>query len=121
GEWLQQTFAPLRTGPDAPDPGELGALVRCFGLGLVACLVSPHHFHVFWPLPPELFPYGAIGALKSDPLFQPMFISPLDWTFVSTTGLGLNVAGLGLLFLLVLGVVSFVLVRASWRDWRLVV
>src|SRR5262249_50854540 len=52
GEFLQQTFAPIRTGDDAPHPAELRTLTLVLVSGVAACLLNPHFYHAFG-LPPE--------------------------------------------------------------------
>lgn len=118
GEKLQQVLAPERSGPDTIDPDEQRTLGIVLGLSLVACLLNPHHFHVFTAFPVELLPAARMQALRFDPRFAPLFVSPFSGGYF-TLDTGINASGLAYFPLLLAGVVSFFLTRHHWRVWRL--
>ena len=119
GDWLQENWTPILSGPEAPDPDEKRTLWKVLGLGLLACLISPYHFRGL-TVPADLFAASRFAELKGDALFQSYFVGPFDGVYF-TPLLGMNVAGL--MYILLLGGVigSFVLNRAGWRWWRLIV
>ena len=107
-----------------PVPGKTIGMV--LGAGLLACLLNPHHLHVF-ELPPEL---AYVVLSLTDPLGIPMPDALIaggrtlkelhkvefEWTISSMSTrywqeprIGMNIAGLSVFFLLVLGLVSFTL------------
>jgi hypothetical protein len=108
-----------------PVPGKTIGLV--LGVSLLACLVNPHHVHVF-ELPPELA-YIVVSATDRVGLPMPdalvaggrtlkelekadiglWTVSTLSSQYWGTSRLGLNIAGFAIYFLLVLGLVSFTL------------
>jgi hypothetical protein len=91
GQYLQETFAPLRTAEDAPEPGELRTLLLALVAGVAACLVNPHHYHAFL-LPQELYSpvLDAIHARDArlfmiPSLFDPQYYRlPFDGGIVAT-------------------------------------
>jgi hypothetical protein len=120
GEVVQQALAPVRTGPDAPDPRERRTLALVLVAGLFACLLNPHHFRVF-ALPPELLPGRLPAAFREDSVFRPMFYSPFEPDYFSRPGLWRNAGSFAYYLLLVLGLVSFALNAGGWRWWRALV
>ena len=76
GQALQPALQP-RDGAAAPRPGELWALCLTLLLGLGACLLNPHHVHVF-TLPVSLGLTGPAAVLRDDPQFKSLFYSPFD-------------------------------------------
>jgi hypothetical protein len=120
GQALQQFLMPIRTGPDAPEPRQLGTLALVLVVGVAACLVNPHHYHAF-TLPSALSPDMPISAYERDPVFRQMFFSAWNdeyWLLAR----GFNVAGWAYVALVVAGLASFGLsLFAGWRWWRLLV
>jgi hypothetical protein len=90
---------------------ERASALRTLGLvfvaGLVACLINPHHYHVF-ELPTQLGLTGASEVLRQDTAFRSWFVSPFSSVYFQAS-FGLNAAGLAYFLLVLLGVVSFVL------------
>jgi tetratricopeptide (TPR) repeat protein len=117
GEVLQKNLAPIRTGPDAPEPTEARTLLVVLGVGLAACLLNPHGYRVF-TLPIELYSPTLNAIHGHDPQLY-NFPSPLNRVYYSRPGLGLNPTGLAFYPLLLLGVLSFALTYGSWRLSRL--
>jgi tetratricopeptide (TPR) repeat protein len=120
GDKLQQALSPDLTGPDAPLPGESKALTLTLFVGLAACLLNPHHVHVFSNLPPELFAASRFWELRDDARFTGLFVTPVSSAYF-LPGHGLNVCGMAYFPLLLGGVISFVLTRSHWRVWRLLI
>jgi hypothetical protein len=90
----------------------LGAV---FVLGLVVCLVNPHHFRAFM-VPEQLGLSGAGWTLRVHPLFDGQFLSPLNQLYYRPD-IGLNAAGMAYFALIVVGSFSFLVNRAGWR-WQ---
>lgn len=124
GEFLQESFLPVRSGPDAADSGRSRTLGLVFLAGLAACLINPHHVYAFG-LPAQLGLTGAGPVLETDTQFRPLFLSPwnFDDYFGSTArrGLGYSVAGTLYFPLVLLGAVSFLVNLGGLRVWRLLV
>ncbi|MBY0523661.1 MAG: tetratricopeptide repeat protein [Gemmataceae bacterium] len=119
GTWLQQKFRPVTTGQDVPDPAEMRRLAMVLALGVAACCLNPHHFHVF-ALPPELFPSLQFATLKDVGGFKPFFYTPFQNEYYTSVNLGGNVAGWSFWMLLLLGSFSFMLNAGGLRVWRFV-
>lgn len=90
---------------DDPNP-PLGAspatstLAKSLFIGLLACMVNPHHFHV-WQLPIEV---THSTAMANEPLFQrQILLSPLDGDYSDLARNGRNVNGAAYLILFVGG------------------
>jgi hypothetical protein len=136
GEWLQQTL-PLSPGEKSPAPGRLKTLALVFVVGLLACVLNPHHVYVF-TLPPELAQLAAGLPLPADFIAEGLAInrlqefdasnplrffciSPVSMLYFQVGTPGRTVAGLAYFPLLLLGLASFALclrVR-TLRYWRL--
>jgi hypothetical protein len=132
GEWLQQVGQ--RANETVPVRQRLRTLGLVLPVGLLACLVNPHLYHVF-VLPPELadlvlrtggwLPSGMLSAgagmreiVRLDPRFLSptmLWLSPLSSEYWSYPFRGLNAAGLAYFPLLLLGLGSFAL-TALTRD-----
>ncbi|HEY1861151.1 MAG TPA: hypothetical protein VGG61_12390, partial [Gemmataceae bacterium] len=119
GEALQEAFAPVPSGPDAPEPRERKQLLLVLGLGLAACLLNPFHVHAF-VVPGELSPAIA-DEIKIDPLYRRMFWTPWSGDYLARKDLRFNVAEMAYYPLLVLGLASFAVNLAGWRWWRALV
>jgi len=119
GDKMQQALMPDYTGPDVPRTGEQTALVRVLALGLVACLLNPHHVRAF-ALPVELLPTLRLHGFRDDPRFAALFVSPFEGRYF-TAPFALHVAGMAYFPLLLAGLVSFWLTRDQWRAWRVLV
>jgi hypothetical protein len=119
GELLQQRFALNEEGEDETSGRDLATLGLVLVVGLAACLVNPHHIHVFG-LPPEFGGQATGDLAQRDPQFRAYLLSPLRQNYYDAR-IGLNVAGLTYWVLLVAGLASFVCVfgRAPW--WRLLI
>lgn len=100
GELIQQRWLKTTEKPDTVEPlGQLPdvpTLVRALVLGLLVCMLTPHHIRI-WELPFELV--GAPGA-KLDPRLKVLLYQPLDSEYTKLPSLGYNVNGLayGVLF-----------------------
>ncbi len=86
---------------------------------LAACLLNPHTIHAF-TLPPQLGLSGAVPALKHDPLFRSLLVSPFQGLYFRTS-FGSSIAGLAYFLLVLLGLLSFVLNYPGWRWQRALV
>jgi tetratricopeptide (TPR) repeat protein len=123
GSYLEPRPAVNRKGqprPDNPyptlDAAALKTLARVLGACVLACFLSPHHYHAF-EVPPQLGVGPAYEALHTDPQFQYVFASPVgsDWVYYRPYS-GLSVAGLAVFALMLLVAVSFALNRQG--PWR---
>ncbi|MBI1917816.1 MAG: hypothetical protein HYS12_24235 [Planctomycetes bacterium] len=87
---------------------------------LAACLVNPHHVHVF-ALPPELSPVLWTSGLAQDARFKDLIapVSRIDLHFWPVTAI--NLAAWGYLVLLALGLVAFCLNQRHLSGWRVLV
>ena len=101
----------------APRPGELRALGLTLLLGVGACLLNPHHVHVF-SLPVSLGLTGPAAILKEDPQFKGLFYSPFDPGFFGRGWGSLTAAHAAWFPLVLLGLLSFALEARSLRWWR---
>ncbi|HEY7424795.1 MAG TPA: hypothetical protein VH682_11245 [Gemmataceae bacterium] len=121
GELIQQWLSPGDEGPDK-EARRQGVKTLGFVLlvGLAACLINPHHVHVF-TLPPELGLSPANDLIDRDAQFRTLLLSPLRSNYYELYfgWSGWSVAGMSYWPLLLLGLVSFGFVfgRAPW--WRL--
>src|SRR5262249_42082561 len=114
GQILQQWLAPIRTGEEAPAPGQNRKLLVALLVGLVACLINPYHYHAF-TLPAPFSSTSLVSVLEKDVFLRQFFFSP----FWLEEGLAFNVPAVAYYSLFVLGLGSFVLsVFAGWRWWR---
>ncbi len=120
GQGLQQFFAPLRTGEDAPEPGQFGKLALVLVVGLAACLINPYHIHVF-AIPREFAPNLPTELIRTDSFFRSFQISMFDTkAFSQSAG---EVSMISAYLLVILGIASFVLTFLinGWRWWRLLI
>ncbi len=92
GEWLQ---AILAKGSPAGIP--IGSLLKALGIGVVACMLNPHHVRV-WQIPQE-FGIGIPASVKTDQQFRLIALPTFDNFFLSRPELGwnLNVAAFAVL------------------------
>jgi hypothetical protein len=90
--------APQSDGPLGRLP-DTAALAKALGVGVLACMLNPHHVRV-WELPFELV--GAPG-IEFDPRLKQQLNAPLFGDYVSNPSLGYNQNGLAYAVLLVLG------------------
>jgi hypothetical protein len=116
GEMLQESLNPVPSGPDAPEKGEGRRLVVVLILGVAACLLNPHHFHVF-EIPTEISPWLA-PEIRGDKQLEPIFWSPWQGEYFSRAGLSHSVADMAYYLLLAVSFLSFLANRGSWRWWR---
>jgi hypothetical protein len=110
GEWLHTRVvgggdAPAEGDPFRPPP-PLPDLAKALGVGVLACMLNPHHARV-WQLPPELG-LGLPAAVATDDYYFPLALSPLsrmDNTFVyfENAAFGGNANGAGYAVLLLGG------------------
>lgn len=91
--------------PLGPLP-DLSTLARALLIGIVACMLNPHHYRV-WQIPFELAPADVVAT---EPLFRIYHISPLTRIFWTNEGLGYNRNGLAIAAL----VVSMSLMMSGW-------
>ncbi|HVL14103.1 MAG TPA: hypothetical protein VM529_16150, partial [Gemmata sp.] len=80
-------------------PPDVSALAKALGVGLVACMLNPHHVGV-WQLPVELT--GA-RELLVDMRFRQVMLTPLDPLYRESKELGYNQNGLAFAVLFVAG------------------
>lgn len=107
GELIQTRL--LTPGPEEPAPEgdaeplgrlpDVATLAKALGVGVLACMLNPHHVRV-WELPFELV--GAPGA-GNDPRLRILLLSVSDETFYGNAGLGYNLNGLAFAALVALG------------------
>jgi hypothetical protein len=116
GEILQESLNPVPRGPDAPARGESRRHIVILILGVAACLLNPHHFHVF-EIPAEISPSLA-PEIRGDKQLEQMFWSPWQSEYFSRAGLSHSVAEMAYYPLLVLSFLSFLANRSCWRWWR---
>jgi hypothetical protein len=119
GEALQKVVAPIRTGDDAPAPGQLGRLGLVLLIGLAACLVNPNHARAF-QLPAELAAWIGDSQPLFDEAFPGLFQSPFSNDYILPAFRGPNPAGIAYYLLVLLGVASFLLNFRGWRAWRMI-
>lgn len=61
-----------------PDPEtDVLSVWKALGLGVLACMLSPHHYHV-WTIPPEVFGGDLARIFQGDPEFDDLFRPGLD-------------------------------------------
>jgi hypothetical protein len=90
------------------DPEPLGrlpdtaTLAKALGIGVLACMLNPHHVRV-WQLPFELV--GATGA-SVDPRFRELLYAPTDSSYFSNPELGYNLNGLAYVVLFLGGALA---------------
>jgi hypothetical protein len=96
-----------------PEPGEDGVtLLKALGVGVLACMINPHHYQV-WALPPELADRGLAKLFADDPELGNIFRG----VFSKEGKVGLDFVGdrenpinlYSMMFLLTLGLAGFVL------------
>jgi hypothetical protein len=122
GVALQERFWPLPRSADDPveEPKTLGLVLLA---SVVACFVSPHHYHSF-VVPAQLGFGQAAEAVRDLRQFQPTFLSPLsfgDSTHDSYFRSESPFNSAAYFVLLLLGVISFILSYGVWRWWRVMV
>jgi len=130
---LGQRFVPW--GTRRSDAGRIRTLAVALGVGVLACVLNPHHVAAFTRLPIELVPNLDPG-MKNDPAFRLQFVSPLDVLYFNRPDLGKSIPGgcyLTLLALLAFSwvinlsrlrlahlLVSIVFIGLSFWNWRLI-
>lgn len=82
----------IKVGAPPADPGRIRSLAAALGVGLVACLLNPHHVAAFTRLPIELVS-NLDPEMKNDPAYRLQFLSPLDVIFFNRTDLGKSFPG----------------------------
>ena len=104
GEVIQQKILMRPDEPNADEPlgrlPDLTTLARALGIGVVACMLNPHHIRV-WELPFELI--GADAAALDPQLKQALLTSPLDKIYYEREAAGYNLNGLAYAILFVGG------------------
>ena len=119
GQCLQQIFAPMRTGPDAPEPGHLGKLALLLLVSTTACLISPFQLHAF-AIPGQISPNIPGDLISADRYLRSFAISIFDTN--SYPKIAGYVSAIATYLLILLGILSFVLTfKDGWRWWRLLV
>lgn len=111
GEALERSY----TRPAQAD-SEIRTLVIVWMLGLLACLVNPHHYRAF-TVPPEALPGAFLAPLKNDATFVGLFVSPFTKGYWSNA-IGENPAGYAYFVLLGVSLFSFALNLGELRLWR---
>lgn len=98
--------APAPGAGDGDEPlGRLpdtATLVKALGVGVLACMLNPHHVRV-WELPFELV--GAPGG-EADPRVRLLRFAPIDGAYYNSASLGYNLNGLAYLVLFVAGIAA---------------
>lgn len=119
GQLLQQYFAPVRTGEDAPEPNLVSHLALVLLVGLAACLINPYHIHAF-VIPNQVSPNLPVELLRTDTYLRLIPISIFDTgAFQQTAG---NTSVIATYLLILLGLASFALTFShGWRWWRLLI
>lgn len=124
GEILQESLGPDPIGVDARQPEDRRTLIAVLIVGVLACLINPHHIYAF--AIPSALPLTEPGAtLKNDPYFGAAYISPFSSSYFEVN-IGLSVAGLSYFVLVAAGLASFALngepgsnaKQTGWRWWR---
>lgn len=83
-------------------PTSASTLAKALAIGLLACMLNPHHIHV-WQLPVEI---TGSAAMANEPLFQRIvLLGPLDSVYIYNERFGSNINGAAYAALLVLGAV----------------
>jgi hypothetical protein len=119
GELIQRWLPSNDEGEEETRRSRLQTLGLVLLVGLAACLINPHHVHVF-TLPPELGLSPAADLLHDDAQFRFLYLSPLHAEYYEPY-LGRSVAGLSYLPLLLVGLLSFVFLRGRAPAWRLLI
>lgn len=91
---------------------DTGTLARALLVGIVACMVNPHHVRV-WTLPVEVTGSEAVAA---DPELRLLLLSPLDATFCERSQFGFNQNGFAYAALLVGGSLSLLVGGRRGRE-----
>jgi tetratricopeptide (TPR) repeat protein len=115
GQALQAWFGPAAAA--GVRKGEIKALGLTFIVSLAACLLNPHHVHVFLTPPVQLGLFPAAHVLREDSAFQALRLAPFSGAYMQPGGPGRNAAGWAYFLLVALGGLSFLLNHAGWR-WR---
>jgi hypothetical protein len=101
---LNAPDAPPAEGADEP-LGRLpdtATLLKALGVGVLACMLTPHHFRV-WELPIELTKPAFADA---DPRLRLLLFGPTDGVFVRNPGYGYNLNGFAYAALFLAGSVA---------------
>lgn len=110
GELIQQRLAKPAAAADPPlKLPDTGTLARALLVGIVACMLNPHHVRV-WDLPIELMGSDAVAA---DAGLRELFLSAFDTAYRENPRLGNNLNGFVYAVLLVGG--SLVLAVGTGR------
>jgi uncharacterized protein (TIGR03067 family) len=147
GEFIQARFFPVREGPDVREPGRVGTLAKVFGVGVLACLISPFHYHglnlpwapsyqlvkttdwlsdtvgISIELPDQLVGAGRTLQVLSEQEPGPFSLppSPVAPAYFKNPEGGLNVAGISYGVLLAASLGSFVFYPGAWPWGRFLV
>ncbi|MBN9121181.1 MAG: hypothetical protein J0I06_18855 [Planctomycetes bacterium] len=81
---------------------DTNTLAKALGVGVLACVLNPHHVRV-WELPAELIKPGVADV---DPRLRPLTFAPTDSLYMNHPGLGDNLNGLAYAVLFVAGAVA---------------
>jgi tetratricopeptide (TPR) repeat protein len=111
--WLGERLSPRNVGGDSPPTPAWLWLA-----GLAMCLINPHFWHAF-ALPADLAALPA--ALRHDPRFASLFVSPWQQGWPYRSGTGLNLAASAYFALVALGLLSFLVNVRHLHGWRLLV
>lgn len=109
GDWLHRLIlggandTPADTDPFHP-PAALPDLAKALGVGIIACMLNPHHVQV-WQIPQE-FGLGLPPAVTASEYLYPLTLSPISNRYTGNPQYGYNVNGLGYVALLGFGAVA---------------
>jgi tetratricopeptide (TPR) repeat protein len=118
GDLIQQFLFPIRTGEDAPLPGQIGRRGLVLVVGLATCLLNPYFLAAF-KIPSDLWPMVTNSPILSDERLAIHFRQPFtSEAFNSSFSSNPSSAEMAYYVLAGLGLASFFLNWADWRGWR---
>lgn len=116
GRMLQDTLGADVGDGREPRPGEVRALGVLFVSGVVACLLNPHHIHVFEL--PVLLGFSSMSEyLQQNRSIQSLFWTPFTSAYLRFEGI--TIAGLSYFLLILVSLFSFVMNLRQWNWSRL--
>jgi tetratricopeptide (TPR) repeat protein len=98
-------------------PARLKALAVALGVGLVACLISPHHVHAFG-VPPDFANVNLAPGFVKEPAMRRLFGESYSEDFWRDPGFGENQVGACAAVLVLAGAIAFAL-NVTQLQWGL--